>query len=258
MSSVSGATASGGVVGAGYVGLGGAPAGFSPEALLDYCSEQLNGIDGQINTLMQQQYAQLNQEQAVENVDTTLEGFGTTGPTNPTDYQTCINAFNTAIADLPPGDPVAAQLQQQLSTMEGKYGTTGTLTAAQQSQLSQDQATLNAAGPLGITMAGAPFVSGDTEVGGGITAGQVKAAQSDIANLTSIQTGSFKAPQNNDWQGTTDTLKNLASNIQGNAQIQMLSLNSLVSQNQAAIEQATQMMTSEDNTLLDEAKGIGA
>jgi hypothetical protein len=243
-------------MGAGYVGLGGAPAGFSPEALLDYCSEQLNGIDGQINTLMQQQYAQLNQEQAVENVDTTLESFGTTGPQNSTDYQTCINAFNTAIADLPPGDPVAAQLQQQLTTMEGKYGSPGTtLTAAQSTELQQDQNTIAETSPL-VTSG---LVQGNTVMpGGSPTPAQYEAAKTDEANLQSIQNGTFNKPQNNDWQATTDSLKNLASNIQGNAQIQMLSLNSLVSQNQAAIEQATQMMTSEDNTLLDEAKGIGA
>jgi hypothetical protein len=249
MSNVSGTNGASGLVGAGYVDLGGSgAAGLSPDALLEYCSQQMNGLDSQINTLMQQQESQLNQEQAVQSVQTALESFGSTGPTSQAQYLQCVTAFQQAIADLPPNDPVAAQLQTQLSTMEGKYGTPGTpLTSEQQTELTNAQAVVAQGANLGVP--GGPVSGGDSAA--------FLAAQQTVSTLEAQQTGSFTQPSGTDWQGTTDALGNLADNIKSNAQIQMLSLQDLVSQQQDAIEQATQMMTSEDNTLLDQAKAIG-
>lgn len=252
MSNINGTNGTSGVLGAGYVDLSGsAVAGLSPDALLQYCSEQMNGLDSQINTLMQQQEAQLNQEQAVESVQTTLESFGSTGPTSQAQYQQCVTAFQQAISDLPPNDPVATQLQTQLSTMEGKYGTPGTpLTSDQQTELANAHAIAAEGANLGVP--GAP----PSEAGGDSAA--FLQAQATIQSLQAQANGTFTAPSGTDWQGTTDNLSDLADNIKSNAQIQMLSLQDLVSQQQDAIEQATQMMTSEDNTLLDQAKAIGS
>jgi hypothetical protein len=233
-------------------------AGLSPDALLEYCSTQMNGLDSQINSLMKQQETQLNQEQAVQTVQSTLDGFGSTGPTTGAEMQQCVDAFNTAIKDLGPNDPVAGQLQTQLSAMEAKYGTPGTLTDAQQTQLTSDANTLSAVGPGGVALATSGFTTDNTVLPGGFTAGQVKAAQKDQQALQAQQAGSFQAPSGSDWTGTTDAASNLASNIKSNAQLQFLTLQDLVSQQQDAIEQATNMMSKEDNTLLDQAKAIGA
>jgi hypothetical protein len=230
MTTINGSSSNGGVgvLGAGYAtSLGsGSVAGLSPDALLEYCATQMNGLDDQINTLMAQQETQLTEQEAVESVETTLEGFGTAGPTDANDMQTCINAFNTAIAGLPQGDPVAVQLQTQLSAMEQKYGMPGTTYVSTNPLLS-------GMNPFGAQVNGAP-------------------------QTPQLTNGTFQKPTGNDWTATTDALGDLASNIKSNAQLQFLSLQDKVSQQQDLIEQSTNMMSKENDTLLDQAKAIGA
>lgn len=64
-------------------------------------------------------------------------------------------------------------------------------------------------------------------------------------------------PANNDWQGTTDTLSNMADGIKSGAEIQMLQLQDLVSQRQQAVQLASGMMSTEDQTIESEVKNIG-
>jgi hypothetical protein len=232
MSSISGAGSNAtGVLGTGYVNLGSAGmCGSSPDGLLEYCEMQTDSLNTQINSLMQQQYAQLNQEQAVESVQTALENFGSSGPQSATQYAQCIAAFNQGIADLPAGDPVAAQPQTQLATMEGQYGVPGTLTTAQQTTLQADQG--QASNPMAV------------------------GAQETVNSLTTLQKGSFVQPTGSDWTATTDALSNLASNIKSNAQIQMLDLQDLLSQQQAALTLGTNMMQGQAQTTLGIVKNI--
>jgi len=224
------------------------PEGISPDALLEYCNMQLQGLNGQMDTMMNQQETQLHQQEAVQQVQTTLEQFGSNGPQNAQDMQTCVNAFQTAIQSLPPGDPIAAQLQSQCNTMESTYGfgSPKTLTPSQQDELKQAQS---------IVDQGIPDPVKDP-------AGneQYQLAQSQVKSLTATQSGGTltNPPANNAWQGTTDALGNLASDVKSNSEIQMLQLQDLVSQRQDVTEMTTQMMTTEDNTLLDQAKAIGA
>jgi hypothetical protein len=214
------------------------PAGMSPDALLEYCGMQLSGLDTEMDTMMNQQQTQLQQQEAVQQVQTTLEQYGSAGPQSASDMATCVQSFQTAIASLPPGDPVAAQLQTQCTQMESTYGYTpgAGLSASQQTQLSQDQATLAASG-------------------GGL--GASLTAQIDEKDLLTVQNGTLsKAPANNEWQGTTDALGNLASDIKSNAEMQMLQLQDLVAQRQDVIQSSNQMMTTEDSTDLDLAKAV--
>jgi hypothetical protein len=64
-------------------------------------------------------------------------------------------------------------------------------------------------------------------------------------------------PSNDDWKSTTDAVGNLADDIKSNAEMQMLTLQDLVSQRQQVVELATGMMSKEDETLTDGAKAIG-
>jgi len=220
--------------------------GFSPAALLEYCEAQMNGLNSQIDSMMSQQETQLNEQEAVQNVQTTLEQYGTNGPQNASDMANCVQAFQKAIASLPPGDPVAGQLQSQCQQMESTYGYTPAqaLTSSQQEQLEAAQTTV-AKGPIGNNYSQAY--------------GSYEAAQDTVTQLTSLQNGSLsKAPANNQWQGTTDALGNLASDVKSNSSMQMLSLQDLVSQQQQAVEQTTSMMTQANQTLLDQAKAIGS
>jgi hypothetical protein len=238
-----------GVLGAGYTGLGTASlCGFSPDALLEYCSSQMDNLDGQIDTLMQQQESQLNESQAVESVQTALASFGTNGPQNQSDYNKCVAAFQSAIASLPPGDPVAGQLQTQLSTMESQYGNPGqTLTTSQATELANAQAIVAQGAPAPSAPGGTPDLQ---------PMDAYLQAQQTVSQLTAIQNGTFTAPQNGSWSGTTTALSNLDSQIKSNTQLQFLSLQNLVAQQQQAIEASTNMMTTEDQTLLDQAKAV--
>jgi hypothetical protein len=237
MSNVSGV---GSTSGAGYVSGGGIDAsGMSPDGILAYCEFQLNGLGNQTDQLIQQQETQLSQQQAIESVQTTLESFGTNGPSSASQMQTCVAAFQQAIKNLPPNDPVAAQLSNQMATMVKQYGYVAPgLTDSQQQQLNLDEAN--------------PLENVAMEF--------VDPAQ-DAATLTDIQANGQLSTKPSDnggmWQSTTDDLGNLASNIKANANIQMLSLQNLTSQMQQAVEQSTQLMSSEDSTLLDQAKAIG-
>ena len=223
------------------------PEGVSPNALLEYASMQLQGLDTQMDSMMNQQETQLQEQEAVQQVQTTLEQFGSNGPQDATDMATCVSAFQTAIAGLPPGDPVAGQLQAQCTSMESTYGYTPaqSLTSSQQSQLSAAQTIVNQGPPDPVNNPGGYA--------------QYTAAELQVVSLNGVENGSLsKAPANNQWQGTTDALGNLASDIKSNAEIQMLQLQDLVSQRQDVTEMTTQMMTTEDSTLLDQAKAIGA
>ncbi len=182
---------------------------MSPDALLAYCQMQLGSLDDQMTTQINAQDLALQQRTAVQNVETTLEGYGDTGPKTVGELAKCSAAFDTAIAQLPPGDPVARELATQQAAMNTKYG-------------------------------GASMLSGTL---GGDDAG-------DSAPLGS-------PPANDDWKGTIDTVDNLNQDIKSGAEIQMLQLQDLVSQRQQAVEQATGMMSKEDQTLEDAAKAIG-
>ncbi len=213
---------------------------ISPDMALEYCAFQLNGIDGELATQMNSQNLQLAQREAVEKAQDTLESYGTTGPQTPQQFQACENAINTAAASLPPGDPVAAQLTQFGQQIAQQYG----YTAPQQLTPSQMQQ-IKAAYPIVVvnsdgTMTGVPFGSW----------GYQGLIDTNNGTLT-------KAPANNDWQGTTDTLGTMADGIKSNSELQMMAVQNLVSQQQQAVQMATGIMSTENQTLDSVAKNIG-
>jgi hypothetical protein len=63
-------------------------------------------------------------------------------------------------------------------------------------------------------------------------------------------------PDSTSWASTTGAVGDLSSNIKSDAQLQFLQLQDLCSQQQSAVEQATNMMSKEDQTLLDQAKAL--
>ena len=95
---------------------------MSPDALLAYCQMQLGSIDDETSQQIQGQQLQLQQRAAVQNAATTLQGFGTDGPSTVGDYNTCVSAYDKAIAGLPSGDPVAEKLATQETQFKSRYG----------------------------------------------------------------------------------------------------------------------------------------
>jgi hypothetical protein len=95
-------------------------------------------------------------------------------------------------------------------------------------------------------------------------------AYNDVENAYNSFTGSSTSaatyfhsapdtpPSQTAWAAATGGLTNALSDVKNNAQIQFLQLQDLCSQQQDAVEQATNMMSKEDQTLLDQAKAAGS
>lgn len=213
----------------------------SPDLLLAYCQIQLGSLDDQVTSQMNSQQLELSQRTAVQNVETTLESFGDTGPSKGEQMHTCVVAFQNAIASLPAGDPVAAQLQAQETQMIQQYG----YQEVDPAPPPQTLVSMTPATTVGVSAVGAKATANGPDL---------PAPQTTPAG-PSYTIG--KEPANDDWKGTTDAVGNLADDIKSNSEIQMLTLQDLVSQRQQVVELATGMMSKEDDTLTDGAKAIG-
>ena len=200
----------------------------SPDALLEYCQIQLGGLDSQITDQVNLQNKMLDERTAVEHVQTALEDFGTQGPPDGQSMAKCVAAFQNAIASLPTGDPVAAQLQTQCDAMTQQYGYH----------------------PAGTTPTTNPVVL-PMLPGTGAMVGSVTPLP------PSTQPTLDTPPKNDDWKGTTDALSTLAGDVKSNAEIDMLNLQDLVSQRQQAVQLCSGIMSKTDQTLEAQAKAIG-
>jgi hypothetical protein len=233
-----------GTSGVGYPGDGSLPGTtvMSPDSLLAYCQIQLGDLDDQVTSQMDAQQTSLAERTEVQNVETTLESFGDQGPTNGVQMHTCVAAIQDAINQLPAGDPVATQLQALGNQMVSQYGYEEHTT----------QSPAAAAAPL-ANAAVAAFAANASLVPGAAPV-TINAAPVPPPTVSYQLTN---PPKNDDWKSTTDAVGNLADNIKSNAEMQMLTLQDLVSQRQQVVELATGMMSKEDETLTDGAKAIG-
>jgi hypothetical protein len=217
----------------------------SPDTLLQFCQIQLGGLDGEVNTQMASQQTQLREREAVEAAQQVLASYGTDGPQSADQMQKCVDALDKAISQLPAGDPVAQKLTSFRDDMKSTYGyTQGQALSQQETQeMTQDSNTIMHAN----------MNPNDPGLKAGATA-----AQADLSRLQSKQAGTFTAPNKDakQWQGTTDSLANIASDIKSNAEIDMLKLQDLVSQRQQMVQLVNGIMGKEDQTHEDLAKAI--
>ena len=95
---------------------------MSPEAMLEYCQTKLSNLDDDMNQAIKQQQLQQQEYTAVKNAQDALENFGTDGPQNGKDFQTCVDAIDKAAASLPPNDPVAQELEAFKTSISKQYG----------------------------------------------------------------------------------------------------------------------------------------
>jgi hypothetical protein len=225
---------------------------MSPDSLLAYCQIQLGDLDDQVTTQMSSQQLSLEERTAVQNVETTFESFGDQGPSGPNagdQMHTCVVAIQNAINQLPAGDPVAAQLEALGNQMVAQYGYKETDPVA-------SQAVGSPTANLGPPPANGTPATSSAPLAHGASPVTLPAASPATPSSTPIYTLS-NPPKNDDWKGTTDAMGNLADSIKSNAEMQMLTLQDLVSQRQQVVELATGMMSKEDETLTDGAKAIG-
>ena len=209
----------------------GGVASMSPDALLAYCRFQLHGLDEETSEQIQVQNRELDDRKVVEKVQSTLESFGTQGPTDPDKMAQCVSAFDDAIHSLATDDPVRAQLEQQCATMVNTYNYHP---AADTSQNIASAARLvGADGAVGAT------------------------AETAFIQMAGPTTPTFNKPQDGQWAVTTGALSTLVTDIKSDADIRMLQLQDLVSERQQAVELFTGMMSKTDQTLEDQSKAIG-
>ncbi len=241
MSNVNGVGSSAAV----YAGSGFSPSGLSPDALLAYCEMQLDNYGGQISDLMKEQQQQLADQGIVNNLKSQLEQLG--APSDAAHMQTAVQDFQDAINQLPDGDPVKAQLQQECQSMCSQYGySAGPPLTANQEKFVQ----------AAFAYADNPNDSSalQTLQAMGYDPGLTDTLDTARALQQSAQGTLSAAPTSDQWQGTVDDVANIGGNINSQAQIQMLQLQQLASYQQQAVEQAINLMSKEDSTLLDEAK----
>jgi hypothetical protein len=187
--------------------------GLTPDAMIAYCASQLDDIDTEIAADIDHQKLEIRERAAVNQVKASLEKHAPNGPQGGPEMQECVDAYDQAIATLPPDDPVALELRSRETAMETKYGF--------------HPAT------HGTYVAGTQYVEYPVD-----------------AKLD-------KPPSSADWQGDLDSLGNFADTIKSNAEIELLQLNSLVSQRQQAVQLATGMVGKLDDTLENEVRAIG-
>jgi len=210
----------------------------SADSLLAYCQMQLDGLDGEIKVQTDAQNTALKEREAIQQAQQVLEQFGTDGPQNPTDMQTCYNALGKVIDQLGPNDPAAEQVAQFRDSMCNQYGykPARPLTQAENTELEIDQA---------------------NEGMGGLMGGVFAANASTLQEISTTGTlGRAPDASSKEWSGTTDALDNIAGDIKDGAEIQMLQLQDLVSQRQAAVQLVTNMMSKMDDSTLSIAKNV--
>jgi hypothetical protein len=235
---------------------------LSPDSLLAYCQIQLGDLDGQITTQMNAQKTALREREAVQSAQSVLGQFGTAGPANATDMQTCVTALDNAAAQLPADDPVRAQLADFRAQMCVQYDFTPArpLTQAEQSELTiipDFQTPVS----VGDRPNASPAQSQAQSQQSQLESQAQSQAQARIDTLHQLETtgvlGKVPDKDTKEWQGTTDALANITDDIKSNAEIQMLQLQDLVSQRQQAVQLASGIMGKEDQTLESQAKAIG-
>jgi hypothetical protein len=209
---------------------GSSSAHLSPETLLDYCQTQLDGLDSEIQVQFAAQQQALKEREAVQGAQKVLEQFGTEGPgADSGKFQDCVNALNDAIAQLPADDPVAAQLATFRDKMIDTYG------YKPEPYVGQPPSTVPVGGRVPTFVPAVPHGPGST-----------------VWVVTNPST-----KDGHEWQGTTSALANIADDVKSGAEIQMLTLQDLVSQRQQAVQIATSMMSKMDQTLESQAQAIG-
>src|SRR4051794_24682633 len=82
------------------------------DALLMYCQTRLGDLDNEINLRMGDQKAALARRQAIQSAEVELKKYGDKGPQNQEQWDACENALRAAEAQLPPGDPGIAAIEQ--------------------------------------------------------------------------------------------------------------------------------------------------
>jgi hypothetical protein len=216
------------------------PAFITPEGLMAYCQSRMSSIDTQINTAFTQQQNATSIQQilagVVQQFQNTANGTGTSNGNLTPDKQTCEQlemSLEQAIAQVQsvdPNSPVIAQLEQL-----------------------HDAVMATGSGPFqdsnGVTHG--YYAGGTTTVGGQVlgTGTSPPAMSTDTSQDSTISAQEMSA--------FTGTLTTINSGLNSGSELQMIQLQSLMSQRQTAIELCTNLVQSLGDTTEKIAENIG-
>jgi hypothetical protein len=88
---------------------------LTSEGLLLYCQTQLGSIDGEIKSMMKEQMKNLDRKKALSTVETAMKEHQP--PKTDADVAAINDAFDKAIASLPPGDPTRLALEEKKASV---------------------------------------------------------------------------------------------------------------------------------------------
>ncbi|HEY6462541.1 MAG TPA: hypothetical protein VIY73_20370 [Polyangiaceae bacterium] len=168
-----------------------------------------------------------------------------------------MNSMNTQIDDMMNIQQEQVNEQQVLGNLQNQLGAFNPApTAAQLPEVYQDYQTAIAALPpdssaaINLQKQCATFASSCVSAAQFNGNGSVQAPDGSGAQ--------WNEPSTTAWQQTTTSVGDLSGDVKNNAQLQFLQLQDLCSQQQDAVEQITNMMSKQNDTLLDQAKALGA
>ena len=204
------------------------PKGLSMDAILAYLTIQLNNIDSQLNNFMDKQEKTANAQQALAALKTNLMNYDTSG-NNCAQKEQIIKDMKTAYDNLPPNDPARAQLEEQFQKFAGT-------------------ACLN-----------------DNKDVGGLRSDNFSLAtltQDDISKIANNPTRHDKGNGDNamdadkELKPMQDSIASITESVGKTSELDMVQINSLMSQRQMFVQMASGMAKSYDDTGMAIAKNI--
>lgn len=213
----------------------GIPANLDAESLMMYCSSQLNSLDSEISRMMGAQTESLKHKQVLGE----LEGIMTrhSPPRSGATFKLIEDSFEEAINQLDPSDPMRGKLEEQWNVIrEDMVGVWGNVEAPS----SLDH-------PIFSDVAINHMV-GQMEAQRG-TMGETFDGLADGA----VSVHSYSSEQ---WAGNTAKITNLKDDASGNSELNMIKMQSIISQRQMAIQLTTNMMSKLDQGEASIAKNI--
>jgi hypothetical protein len=216
------------------------PVGLTPEALLTYCSTRLNSIDGQINTMMAQQQAAGSEQTQLQTI---MEAFNADAST--------INSTASGSGSMD-NQTKCEQLEESLegliSYMQVNDPGNSELGALEQLH---DQVMATGSGPFTDGSGFHGYYATDTTNG---------PAGSPPAGHT-LPPGEAQTPDNTidatEFQNFSATLTQISGNLNSNAQIQMIQIQSLMSDRTTAIQLTTNILQAYDDGTSKVVANIG-
>lgn len=207
------------------------PNSLTADALLMYCQIQLNSLDSRISDFLNEQRLNLARKKALGDIENMMKKYADVpkGSEQWADYdQTWTNAINS----LPSGDPMRVTLQNKYDELAKKepsfskdesVGTTSGIHVADPGARLSD--------PMGALSKQIAETVAAAKKGSGFTKGE--------------------------WTGLTGDIQSMLDDVSGNAEMNMVQLQSIMAQRQTAIQLTTSLLAKYDDGTKSIVANIG-